>query len=58
MAHESEKVQDARLQAESDVRTLVEAEKIRKDSKRMTAVQKSVKAQQAALAKVKIRPKR
>ena len=52
MPHETSKAQDARFQAESDVRTLVEAGKIKRDKGRMAAAQKSVKEQKAALAKI------
>ncbi len=54
MADESEKVRSARFEAESDVRTLADTQKIQKDKKRMAAAQKSVKDQQAVLAKVKV----
>lgn len=53
MAHGPSKADEARFQAESDVRTLVEAQKIRRDKGRMTAARKSIKDQQAALDKVK-----
>ena len=52
MPHETDKAQDARLQAESDVRTLVDAAKIKRDKRRMAAAQKSAKEQKAALEKV------
>ncbi len=53
MPHETDKAQDARFKAESDVRTLVEAAKIKQDKTRMAAAQKSAREQKAALDKVK-----
>lgn len=53
MAEESEKAREKRFQAEQDVRTLVDAAKIKKDKTRMSAAMASAKEQQAALDKVK-----
>ena len=49
MALHNEKEDQRRFQAESDVRTLVEAARINKDKKRMTAAKKSLSEQRAAL---------
>lgn len=53
MPHETEAVRDKRFQAEQDVRTLVDAEKIKKDPQRLKAARASAKEQRAALDKVK-----
>ena len=45
--------QDLKFQAEDDVRTLVRAEEIRKDGKRLERAKKEARAQFAALKKVK-----
>lgn len=47
------KADEARFQAESDVRSLVEAEKIKRNKNRMAAAMKMAKEQRAALDKVK-----
>ena len=44
---------DAQYQAENDVRTLVDAEAIKKDKKRLARTMKEAKRQAEALAKVK-----
>jgi len=43
---------DAQFQAENDLRTLVDANKIRKDSKRMKALKTEAKKQKSALASI------
>lgn len=43
---------DAEFAAENDLRTLVNANKIRKDSKRMKALKKEAKKQKSALASI------
>ena len=48
MAHQTEQ----QFQAEQDVRTMVDAEKIKKDKKRLGRAMKEAKKQAAALAKV------
>lgn len=48
----SDKEQEARWRAESDVRSLVEAEAIRNDAKRLAAAKKIAREQAAALRKV------
>ena len=45
--------EDQKFQAEDDVRTLVRAEEIRKDSKRFDRAMKQARVQMAALKKVK-----
>lgn len=52
-AHETDKQRDARFQAESDVKSLVEADRIKKDKTRMSAAMKSAREQKAALENVK-----
>lgn len=51
MSKEDEE-REARWRAESDLRTLVDAEEIKKDSKRMAAAKKMGREQAAALRKV------
>ncbi len=45
--------QDQKFQAEDDVRTMVRAEEIRKDGKRLARARKEARTQMAALKKVK-----
>ena len=52
-AHETNKQRDARFEAESDVRTLVQAEEIKKDTKRMAAAMKMATEQKVALEQVR-----
>ena len=44
--------EDKRFHAESDMRTLVDAEKIKRDPQRLNAAKKMAKEQREALAKV------
>lgn len=49
---ESWKDEEARWQCENDMRTLMEAEKIKKDPKRMKAVQQMAKEKMMAVAAI------
>ena len=52
MAHETDAQAEGRFKAEADVRTLVDAEKIKGDKSRMNEVRKSAQAQKDALANI------
>ena len=43
---------DKQFQAEQDMRTLIEAAKIKKDSKRMTAAMKKTREERKALSEI------
>lgn len=43
---------DAKYEAENDLRTLIEAEKVKRDKKRYSAAMKMAKEQKAALAEI------
>ncbi len=51
--HPPKTTEDLEYQAEDDVRTLVRAEEIRKDGKRLDRAMKQARKQMAALKKVK-----
>ena len=50
--HETEKARDERFEREHDLRTLVDAGKIKANLKRLAAAMKEAKAQRKALANV------
>ena len=51
-AHETDKQRDESFERENDLRTLVDAGKIKADKKRLAAAMKEGRTQRAALAKI------